>query len=80
MTALRLIKYSVDNNIGLPINYCCAIYKYRFQKKAYRERFQSFIKEQYEGLTESGFIRRLAIQDTPSNMKKLLKIFQDKQM
>lgn len=76
MTALRLIKYSLDNNIGLAINYCCAIYKYRFQKKAYRERFQSFIRERYEGLTESGFIRRLAIQDTPSNIKKLVKIFQ----
>jgi len=76
MTALRLIKYSLDNNIGLAINYCCAIYKYRFQKKAYRERFQSFIRERYEGLTESGFIRRLAIQDMPANIKKFVKIFQ----
>jgi uncharacterized protein len=77
MTALRLIKYTLDNNIGLAINYCCAIYKYRFQKKAYRERFQSFIKEPYEGLTESGFIRRLSIQDTPAKIKKLLIIFQE---
>ena len=54
-----------------------AIYKHRFQKKGYRERFQSFIKERYEGSTESGFIRRLAIQDTPVNIKKLVKIFQE---
>ena len=77
MTALRIIKYAVDNKIGLPINYCCSIYKHRFQQKAYRERFQTFIKERYEGSTESGFIRRLAIQDKPVNIKKLVKIFQE---
>lgn len=77
MTALRLIKYAVDKNIGLPINYCCSIYKHRFQQKAYRERFQIFIKERYEGLTESGFIRRLAVKSTPANMKKLVKMFRE---
>jgi len=77
MTALRLIKYAVDKNIGLPINYCCSIYKHRFQQKAYRERFQIFIKERYEGSTESGFIRRLAIQSTPVNIKKLVKLFHE---
>jgi pyruvate formate-lyase activating enzyme-like uncharacterized protein len=77
MTALRIIKYAVDKNIGLPINYCCSIYKHRFQQKAYRERFQTFIKERYEGSTESGFIRRLAIPDKSVNIKKLVKIFQE---
>jgi uncharacterized protein len=75
MTALRIIKYAVDRNIGLPINYCCSIYKHRFQQKAYRERFQPFIKERYEGLTKSRFIRRLAIQDRPANIEKLVKVF-----
>jgi uncharacterized protein len=75
ITALRLIKYSLDNGIGLPINYCSAIYKNRFQKKAYRDRIQPFVKEKYEGLTESGFIRRLAVRDTPVNIKKLVNIF-----
>jgi pyruvate formate-lyase activating enzyme-like uncharacterized protein len=32
MTALRIIKYALDKNIGLPINYCCLIYKHRFQQ------------------------------------------------
>jgi pyruvate formate-lyase activating enzyme-like uncharacterized protein len=77
MTALRIIKYAVDKNIGLPINYCCLIYKHRFQQKAYRERFQTFIKERYEALTKSGFIRRLSIQDTPVKIKKLVKTFQE---
>jgi uncharacterized protein len=75
MTALRIIKYAVDKNIGLPINYCCSIYKHRFQQKAYRKRFQSFIKERYEVSTESEFIRRLAIQDKPAKLKAVLKTF-----
>ncbi len=78
MTALRIIKYALDNNIDLAINYCCAIYKHRFQKKAYKEIFQPFIREGYEGLTESRFIRSLSIQDTPSNINKLKNIFQEK--
>ncbi len=77
LTALRLIKYAVDKNIGLPINYCCSIYKHRFQQKAYRERFQTFIKKRYEVSTESGFIRRLAIEDTPVKIKRLVKTFQE---
>ena len=77
MTALRLIKYAVDNKIGLPINYCSTIYKNRFQKKGYRERLQHFIRQRYEGLTESGFIRRIAIHDTTENIKKLVKVFRE---
>lgn len=76
LTALRLIQYAVDKNIGLPINYCSTIYKNRFQRKGYRERFYSFIKKEYESLTEFGFIRRLAIQDTPLQIKVLLKTFE----
>jgi pyruvate formate-lyase activating enzyme-like uncharacterized protein len=75
MTALRIIKYAVDNNIELPINYCCVVYKHRFQKKAYRKRFQSFVREKYEELTEYGFIRRLAVKDTSVNLKAIVKSF-----
>lgn len=75
MTALRLLRYAVDHKIGLAINYCSTIYKNRYQKKGYRERFQSFIKKEYEDLTQSGFIRRLSIKDTPANLKKLVQKF-----
>jgi pyruvate formate-lyase activating enzyme-like uncharacterized protein len=78
MTALRLIKYALDNNIGLPINYCATAYKHRFQKKAYRRRFHSYIIEKYEDMTESGFIRRLSVQDVPEKIKKIVKMFQAK--
>jgi pyruvate formate-lyase activating enzyme-like uncharacterized protein len=77
MTALRLIKYVLDNHIGLSINYCAPIYKHRFQKKGYRERLQSYIKEDYENLTEYGFIRRLSIQDIPVNIERIINVFKE---
>lgn len=80
LTALRLIKYAVDKNIGLPINYCSTIYKNRFQRKGYRERFHSFIKKECESLTEFGFVRRLTVQDTPVNIKTLVNTFQKKKL
>jgi len=75
LTALRLIKYAVDKNIGLPINYCATIYKNRFQRKGYRERFLCHIKEEYEDSTEFGFIRSLVIQDTREKIKQLEGVF-----
>lgn len=78
MTALRLIQYVLDKNIGLSVNYCTPSYKHRFQKKGYRKRFQSYIIEKYEDLTESGFIRRLSVQDVPEKLRKLISGFQKK--
>jgi len=77
MTALSLVKYALDHHIGLPINYCSLTYKHRLQKKGYRKRYQAFSKEGYEGSTESGFIRRLSIYDTPVTLKKMVKIFRE---
>ncbi len=77
ITALRLTKYALQNRIGLPINFCSLIYKHRMQKKGYRERLRPFVKKDYEGTTESGFIRRLAVQDTPANIRKLVNKFQE---
>lgn len=79
MTALRIIQYATDKNIGLPINYCCSIYKHRFQQTGYRKRFLPYVQEPYETSTESGFIRRLKVQDTPTRLRKLLKILRDQQ-
>jgi hypothetical protein len=77
MTALRIIQYAADKNIGLPINYCCSIYKHRFQQTGYRKRFLPFVQERYETSTEAGFIRRLKVRDTPAELGKLLKILRE---
>lgn len=75
MTALRLVKYALRHQIRLPINYCSLIYKHRLQKTGYRHRLQSFVRESCEDLTESGFIRRMVIQDSLPNIRKTVSVF-----
>ncbi|MBN2399005.1 MAG: radical SAM protein [Candidatus Aminicenantes bacterium] len=62
LTALRLMKYAVENNITLPINYCNSFYKSQFQVKGNRERIASPVMEEREELTEAGYIRKLEVQ------------------
>jgi pyruvate formate-lyase activating enzyme-like uncharacterized protein len=74
MSALELIRYALDNKIGLPINYCSCIYKNRFQGKGKRERSASLVKKDFEELTNSKFIRRLSIEDSLTDIRKIIKI------
>lgn len=63
ITALKLIKYASDNSIKLKINYCSQVYKNRFQGKGHRIRAVALAKEDFEGITKSGYIRRLSIKN-----------------
>ena len=62
MTALRLIRYAREQGLSLPINYCSSIYKYRYQRRAARQRYAPVIANPWEEVTESGMIRTLAIK------------------
>lgn len=59
LTALRLIQYSLDEGINLPINYCSFVYKNRHQKSANRKKHASLVRYAWEEITENGFIRNL---------------------
>lgn len=72
MAALELIRYALDNQISLPINYCSGVYKDRLQGKGKRERIAPLVKEGIEEITNSGFLRSLSIQDSPTNLKKII--------
>jgi len=61
LTALNLLKYSFENSIGLPINYCSFVYKNRFQGAASRRRNAAFIKKSFEDITENGYIRSICL-------------------
>ena len=76
IVALKLIRYAIDNKISLPINYCSSVYKKRLQGKGRRERWAPLIKEDFEELTSSGYIRSLSVQDSPANIDKIIKILQ----
>jgi pyruvate formate-lyase activating enzyme-like uncharacterized protein len=73
MTALKLIKYILDNGIKLPVNYCSSTYKYRFQGRGRRIRLIRYAQEKFEEKTNAGYIRRLSIKDSPANIKQIIK-------
>jgi pyruvate formate-lyase activating enzyme-like uncharacterized protein len=75
ISALKLMKYALDKKIGLPINYCSAVYKDRFQSIGRRGRKASLIKRDFEGLTGLKYIRRLSIRDASANIRRIIKIF-----
>lgn len=77
ISALKLIKYALDKRIDLPINYCSSIYKNRFQGMGKRGRKAPLVKEGFEELTNSKYIRRLSIKNSPANIKRIVKILQE---
>ncbi len=77
MVALKLIRYALDNNIKLPINYCSQAYKQRFQGRGARKQTVSLVREDFEEETDSGYIRRLSIKDSLANIKKIAKVIKE---
>ncbi|MBL7180978.1 MAG: radical SAM protein [Desulfobacterales bacterium] len=61
LTALALMQTAVAQNIGLPINYCSFVYKHHYQRAANRRRSARFILKGPESITDSGYIRALAL-------------------
>lgn len=78
IVALKLIRYAIDNKITLPINYCSSVYKNRLQGKGKRERRAPLLKEDFEEITSAGYIRSLSIEDSPTNIKRIINILQEK--
>ncbi len=70
LAALELMRYTIDANIGLPVNYCSFIYKHEFQSAGARRRSAEMIKTSYEDVTQNGFIRRMGIAGTPDDIEK----------
>jgi len=59
LTALRLVRFSIESGIGLPINYCSFPYKRRFQHAAARRRAAVPVCGIDESVTEAGYLRRI---------------------
>lgn len=59
LTALRLVRYSIEQGIGLPVNYCSFPYKRRFQHAAARRRAALAVCATDEQVTEAGYLRRV---------------------
>ncbi len=60
-TALELLRLACDQHLPLAVNYCSFVYKRRYQKAAVRRRSANDLRKGHEAVTESGFIRTLAL-------------------
>jgi uncharacterized protein len=61
LAALRLVRHALENRIPLPVNYCSFPYKRRFQRAAVRRRGAALAAKGSEEVTESGYLRTLAV-------------------
>ncbi len=59
LTALRTVKFGLEQKINLPVNYCSFAYKRRFQHAAARRRAAIAVCKNDEVITESGYLRIL---------------------
>ena len=57
LCALRMVRYSLEHSIGLPVNYCSFAYKRRFQHAAARRRAALTVRVPSETVTEPGYLR-----------------------
>jgi len=60
LTALRLIRYGIEQGIDLPVNYCSFPYKRRFQHAAARRRGLPHIQGTDDMITDVGYLRSLS--------------------
>jgi pyruvate formate-lyase activating enzyme-like uncharacterized protein len=60
LSALRSIRYALEQTIPLPVNYCSFPYKRRFQHAAARRRAANSICTASETVTEPGYLRTLS--------------------
>jgi pyruvate formate-lyase activating enzyme-like uncharacterized protein len=71
LTALRLIKYTIESKLDLPVNYCSFVYRNNFQKIRARQRSAPCLLKPYEELTYTGMIRSLSVKLTREEVDRI---------
>ncbi len=61
LAALEILKHAIEMKSDLGINYCSRCYKSRFQGMGHRKRAALFCKDKKPDLTETGYLRKMAI-------------------
>lgn len=75
LAALEVLQHSLDNNIGLPVNYCSFVFKNRYQAQASRLRNSPFMVKPFETLTANGYIRTLTLLGDPAAVTRQIEQF-----
>lgn len=77
MCALQLLLFARENDLRLPINYCCSAYKGRFQGLDQRNRVGRWGLEGFEEITGAGYIRSFRVVDSPDRINGLIRQFEE---
>ncbi len=78
LAALELILHSLENGINLPINYCAFTYRQQFQKAAARKRNAGLIKNGWEDITDTGFIRTMTFSGGSDHITSISRYLETK--
>lgn len=70
LTALDVVRHSLKEQIGLPVNYCSYPYKNRYQTRANRVRNARFALHSWESLTENGYIRQIVVTGNETDLRR----------
>lgn len=71
LAALELIRYALDENIPLAMNYCSFTFRSQFQKAAAMKRNSPIIKAAHEDMTPTGHIRTLSVLGDEHHIRSL---------
>ncbi len=71
VTALKIMKFILENKLPLPVNYCSFVFKNSHQNKAARSRGLDYMLKATELATRAAFIRQLIIRETPERLEQL---------
>ena len=70
--ALKLLLYAREQQLSLPVNYCCADYKNRFQSRDGRTRIGNVVRQGFEEVTELGYIRAFRVRDLSGRIESMV--------
>jgi len=62
LKALELIRYGLEEQLPLAVNYCSYAYKNRYQALTPRLRYARMMCREHEDITSSGYIRKLSVK------------------
>jgi pyruvate formate-lyase activating enzyme-like uncharacterized protein len=74
LTALKLLRYAMTENINLGVNYCSLIYRHRFQTRSSRARWARLMAKPFEDVTKAGMIRIIHMDGQPDTMAQAMRL------
>jgi len=73
LSALRIMDFAIENDIGIPINFCSCYYKHNVQGSMLHRNAAEILRRHHERVTESGLLEKLVIDEPRERAEQLVK-------